>query len=206
MKRWLAMLCAALLLTCPALAEETDPQTEANAAYARVLLEGAEALRLVDTYAAGTESDPQAEASTIALTETPVRFTVMDMDTYGLMEVVLEMPAYECYIILTYDEGRVYAAEIPYRGLLNLKGDGTHEYSSGAMDGGVRMLLMESAVLTTGVLADVRPTGENTVAYFIGGTQVDEAAYQAFLAEQEAKLPALWYDYTEENVKMLLGL
>lgn len=202
MKKILFLLAAMALLICPALAEEAEVQAKVNAAYAAVLLEGAEAVLLEDAFVSQTES----EKTVLTLTDTPVRFTVMDMDTYGLMEVVLEMAEPERFIVLTYHDGVVYAAEIPYRGLLGLKADGTHEYSSGAMDGGVRMLLMESSVLTTGLLAEVRPTGENTAAYIIGGAEVDEAAYQAFLAEQEAKLPALWYDYTEENVKLLLGL
>jgi len=200
MKRFTWLLAAFLLAVCPAWAEEAEVQQEANAAYAAVLLEGAKAEMLLDEYVLGTVEIEKA----FVLAETPVRFTVLDMDTYGIHEVILEMGAPdERMIVLTFYEGRVYAAEIPYRGMLDLKDDGTHTYSSGAMDNGVRMLLLEAPRLTSGVLACVSPEGEDVI-YRIGGDMVEEDAYRAFLAEQDAKLDALWYEYTPENVKLLL--
>jgi len=56
-------------------------------------------------------------------------------------------------------------------------------------------------------LAESVMMADGSVCYTLdcGVEETDEAGYQAFLAEQDAKLDALWYDYTEENLKLLLG-
>lgn len=198
MKKMLALLAAMLLLAIPALAEEADEQAAANAAYASALLDGGRMLLMADDWHGVRDVET---GTRYEMEGTPVRFTVLDMDTYGIQEVVIEMAEPESFVVLTWYEGRVYAAEIPYRGLLDLKDDGTHAYSSGAMDNGVRMLLMESDRVTMAVLAEMHSED----AYYVGGEQVDKAAYDAFLAEQDAKLPAIWYDYSPEMLRLVLG-
>lgn len=194
MKRMLAMLMALLLLTLPALADDAEDQASIHAAYAAVLLEGA-------PYEAMGEVRAQWQ---------PVRFTVLDLDGDGFTEVILEVSEPEAYIILT-GYGAVFATEWPYRGLMKLKDDGTFSYSSGAMDNGVASLTMQgygdSEEYGYLPLAESRTEEDGSVTYWLdgGAEQTDEAGYQAFLAEQDAKLDALWYDYTEENVRMLLG-
>ena len=56
-------------------------------------------------------------------------------------------------------------------------------------------------------LAESRSEADGSATYWLdgGAEQTDEAGYQAFLAQQDAKLDALWYDYTEENIRLLLG-
>lgn len=198
MKRMLALLAVMMLLSIPALAEDADEQAAANAAYASALLDGGRMLQMADDWLGVDES---AKNTPFVMTGTPVRFAVLDMDTYGIQEIVIELAEPESFVVLTWYEGRVYAAEIPYRGLLNLKDDGTHTYSSGAMDNGVGMLLLESDRVTMSVLAETHSEG----AYYVGGEQVDEAAYEAFLAEQDAKLPAIWYDYSPDMLHRVLG-
>lgn len=192
MKRMLAMLTAILLLAMPALA---DDQADINAAYAAVLLEGA-------PYEAMGDVRPDWQ---------PVRFAVLDLDGDELAEVILEVTEPEAYIILTrYDV--VYAAEWPCRGMLSLKDDGTFSFSSGAMDNGVASIILqgdgdneEYGYLP---LAECRKEEDGSVTYWLdgGAEQTDEAGFQAVIDAQNAKLDALWYDYSPENVKMLLGL
>ena len=193
MKRLLILLMALLLAALPGLAEETDRQTEANAAYASVLLNGE----------AWTPSGDVREDWN------PVRFTVLDLDGDGVSEVILEVTEPEAFIILTGIKS-VIATEWPYRGLLNLKDDGTFTFSSGAMDNGVAMLVYQGdfgAQWGYLPLAESVSDADGAVTYWLdgGAEQTDEAGYLAFLAQQDAKLDALWYDYTEENVRMLLG-
>lgn len=201
MKRMLAALLALLLLAMPALAEENDVQAEANAAYARVLLDGADYIPLTE------EARMPAEWKA-------VRFTLLDMDHDGVNEVIVELAEWEAFVIMTFVDGQVYGGEIVYRGLLSLKDDGTFTYASGAMDGGVAELLFSTVDADgrlTGMgylpLAESRMEDDDSVTYWLdgGAEETDEAGYQAFLAAQDAKLDALWYDYTEENVAMLLG-
>ncbi len=207
MKRVLAML-AVLLLALPVLAEENDVQAEANAAYAAVILEGAEAVhaaRDAELAEGLTGYDP-----VFTLQQTPVQFTVLDLNGDGVNDVVLEVSDVEGFILLIWQDGKVCAVNMPYRGLLSLKDDGTHNYSSGAADGGVRTIgvdwLDDVPVWNGFVQAAMIPGADGGLDHIeVDGVPVDEAAYDAFIATQEAKLDALWYACTPENVRMLLG-
>lgn len=203
MKRLISMLLAVLLLVAPALAEEEALQLAANAAYARVLLEGEDYIPLTDDARMPAEWEP-------------VRFTLLDMDHDGVNEAIVELTNWEAFIILFWygETGEVYGAEIVYRGLLDLKDDGTSSFSSGAMDGGVSSLCLAVNSETNKPdaigrfhLAESATMPDGSIRYTLdcGVEETDEAGYQAFLAEQDAKLDALWYDYTEENLKLLLG-
>lgn len=184
-KRLLALLAALLLTACPALAEEHDLQAEALSAYAAVLLEGAPCVPM--------------DAADRALADcAPLRFTVLDMDGDDVSEVILEVSAPEGYIILTRHDGVVYSAEVVYRALLDLKDDGTYTYSSGASDSGVGHMSFLPDADSGALTGVVRYTDEVS-------TDADEAAYAALLAAQAAKLSALWYDFTEENIRLLLA-
>lgn len=203
MRKLLVMLAAMMLLAVPALAEEADlaeRQVAANVAYARVLLDG-------EAYIPMTE-DARMPAEWKA-----VRFTVLDMDGDGVTEVVVELAEWEAFVVLTWGGGSdVYGGEIVYRGLMNLKDDGTFTFSSGAMDNGVATMAFCSGG-TDGLhvghlpLAESRTEEDGSVTYWLdgGAESTDEAGYEAVIAQQDAKLDALWYDYTEENVRMLLG-
>lgn len=204
MKRLLAMLLALLIVALPALAEEAElleRQAAANAAYARVLLGGERYI-------------PLTEDARMPEDWKPVRFTLLDMDQDGLCEAIVELTAWEAFVVLTWEEltDAVYGGEFVYRGMQNLKDDGTFTFSSGAMDHGVAELVYAtggSEELAMGYLplAESRSEADGSATYWLdgGAEQTDEAGYQAFLAQQDAKLDALWYDYTEENIRLLLG-
>ncbi|MBQ2952189.1 MAG: hypothetical protein IJE07_01390 [Clostridia bacterium] len=202
MKKLFVMLLAVLLLALPAMAEEDDPaqrQAAANAAYARVLLEGEDYIPMTD------EARMPAEWKA-------VRFTVLDMDGDGVSEVVVELTEWEAFVVLFSDGGDVYGGEVVYRGLMNLKDDGTFTFSSGAMDSGVAQLTIRSGgsdTLHMGYLplAESRTEEDGSVSYWLdgGAESTDEAGYLAALDQQDAKLDALWYDFTPENIRMLLG-
>ena len=193
MKRLLILLAALLLAAVPAMAEENDLQAEANAAYAAVLLEGA-------------DWTPSGDVRT---EWNAVRFAVLDMDGDGVHEIILEVTEPEAFIILNGITG-VTATEWPYRGLLDLKDDGTFTFSSGALDNGVAMLVYQGDFGPQWgylPLAEAVSDADGHVTYWLdgGAESTDEAGYLAFLAQQDAKLDALWYAYTEENIRMLLG-
>ena len=202
MKRLLAMLAAMMLLAMPALAEDDDlaeRQAAANAAIARVLLDGEAYIPM--------KADDRMPAEWNA-----VRFTVLDMDGDGVTEVVVELTEWEAFVVLNSGGDTVYGSEIVYRGLLDLKDDGTFTYSSGAMDNGVAVLSFRSGgtdALQLGYLplAECRLEDDGSVTYWLDGgiERTDEAGYLAFITQQSAKLDAIWYDFTPENIRMLLG-
>ena len=202
MKRLLSMLVALLMLALPALAEEDDlaeRQAAANAAFARVLLDGEAYIPM--------EADDRMPADWNA-----VRFTVLDMDGDGVTEVVVELTEWEAFVVLISGGESVSGSEFSYRGMLDLKDDGTFTYSSGAMDNGVAVLSIRSGgtdELQMGYLplAECRSEDDGSVSFWLdgGAERTDEADYQAYITAQSAKLDAIWYDFTEENIRMLLG-
>ena len=201
MKRWFAMLMAALLLMAPALAEEIDRQAEARAAYARVLLDG-------EAFVAMDEDMRMPEEWN------PVRFTLLDLDGDEVSECIVELTEYEAFIILTWVDGEVLGCEWPYRGLNKLKDDGTFSFSSGALDSGVGMLLLQGddgpqwGILPLAEsISEEDENGNVIVTYYLDGgvEETDEDGYLAALAAQDDKLDALWYTYNEETLKLLLG-
>lgn len=67
-------------------------------------------------------------------------FVVIDIDNDSVDEVVLEMQPIGFYEVLRYEEGTVTGYIFPYRAMMNLKQDGTFEYSSSATDSGYAKL------------------------------------------------------------------
>lgn len=202
MRKLIGWIAVFTLLLCAACAEAPPRQEQAFAAYAAVLLEGAEYIPVDE------EVRPLDSC-------TPVRFAVLDMEGDGMIEVVLEVTEPEGFIILTYfTDGEVYAGEVPYRGLLSLKDDGTCTISSGAMDNGVAktcFVVFEATgkpdAIGRYLLAESYTAPDGSVHYAMNGRSetTDEAGYREFLAMQDEKLDALWYEYTPENVRLLLG-
>lgn len=205
MKKLLLMLAAVLLLACPAMAEEADLQMEANEAYLQVLMGTEEALCIRTEWEAGE----YVPGETYSFQQMIISMTMLDMDDDGVTDVVLELMEPESYVILTYQDGRVLAAEVPYRGLMALKDDGTHMYASGADDNGVRRLLFASLdgeyVLMSGVLAGSIPGADGAPGILtVNGEMATPDVYEDFMTLQEEKLNAIWYDYCEEIILMLL--
>lgn len=198
MKRLLAMLLL-LMMALPVMAEEADLQAAANAAYARVLLDG-------EGYI------PLTEEAHMPDEWKAVRFTLMDLDQDGVNEAIIELAEWEVFVVLTYADEKVYGGECVYRGMLDLKDDGTFTFSNGAMDNGVAELSFRSGgsdEMEMGYLplGECRSEEDGSVTFWLDGgvEETDEAGYRAFIDAQSAKLDALWYDYTEETVKLLLG-
>ena len=68
------------------------------------------------------------------------QFAIIDLDKDSIPEVVFQLPDFSRYIILRYNNGDVLGYEIPYRGLQNLKSDGTFRTSNGSSDGTISRL------------------------------------------------------------------
>ena len=111
------------------------------------------------------------------------RFTRVDLDADGEMDVVAEMVVGEYpvwYLLLKQQGDRTAMQLVPYRGLMHLKDDGSFEYSNSAMDGGA---------------ARYEWTDEGFV---LVPADEDQSA-----VHQEA-LDALWYEYSQEWLERIL--
>ncbi len=138
---------------------------------------------------------------------TITRFSVLDMDGDGKAEVVLELSVGnepQFFEVLHETEGTVFGYLMVYRGLEELKADGTFGYSNGAADYGWGRLRFDADAYTTETMAysqSVQADTGMTLSYYIGTEQVSEESFDAFQNEQAAKENAAWNEYSEENVE-----
>ncbi len=139
------------------------------------------------------------------------RFAVLDMDGDGVSEVVIELTVNdspEFYEVLHFADGKVYGYNVVFRGLEQLKADGTFYYSNGAADGGYGKLKFQPDAYDTEILAytESSQTGDDlTIAYFVSNESVTEEAFQTFQTEQDGKSDAVWYEFTAEHIEAELS-
>jgi uncharacterized protein YecT (DUF1311 family) len=136
------------------------------------------------------------------------RFSVLDMDGDKIPEVVLELsdgnnnPVF--FEILHYMKGEVYGYNIVYRGLEQLKADGTAWGSSGASDNECRKLRFDSNAYQTDILGYSKSSQNNdgtTISYFIDNKPVTKEAFDLFSKEQNAKEDAVWHEFSQKNIE-----
>lgn len=134
------------------------------------------------------------------------RFTVLDMDGDSLPEIVLELSVGDnpyFFEVLHATDGAVAGYMLPYRGMEELKADGTIRFSSGAADNGWGTLRFDQNAYTIDVLGQSESSQDDagmTVSYFINTEQVAKEAYDSFSDEQFAKDNAVWHAFSQENI------
>lgn len=123
-----------------------------------------------------------------------VRFAVQDLDSDGSPEAILEVSNYAGFVILrcfedeTVTGGEVVGSEVWYRTLQDLKTDGSYMRSGSSSDHSYWKYQHNGGIL----LAECYESN-GTMVYWVNGEKVDEAAFAAFEAEQQAKPDAVWY-------------
>lgn len=128
-------------------------------------------------------------------------FAVLDMDGDNSPEAVLELTASglpEFYEIFHYMDGEVYGYLIAYRGLRDLRSDGTFCFSSGAADYGWGRLDFQRSGVSTKMLGYSRSNQEDgnlTVSYYIDNEAVTKETFDSAMDEQSAKSEAVWFVY-----------
>lgn len=136
----------------------------------------------------------------------PAYFSVVDLEQDEVPELVLWMTIegnpYVGYDVLRWEEGTVVSYSEVYRGLQGLKEDGTYSYSSGAFDHGVGLCagFGEDGLNTTNL------TWRSGEEYFVNNCPASENQFNSALAAQDEKPDAVWYEYTNENIRKLGGI
>ena len=134
------------------------------------------------------------------------QFSVLDMDGDGQDEIVLKLSTSGgdgFYEILRYDNGTVYGYFMVFRGMSELKEDGTFSFSSGAADSGWGKLSFGPDGAVTEVLVNSQSKQDDTglaVEYFKQGEQIEEAEFNALLEEQFKKQDVAWDAFSQENI------
>jgi hypothetical protein len=138
-------------------------------------------------------------------------FTVLDMDGDNAPEVILELSLGdkpELYEVLHYMDNTVYGYLIVYRGLEELKADGTFRYSNGSADNGFGKLKFQSDAFKTDILGYSKSSQGNTnltITYFINNKQVAKESFDSFSNEQSRKKHAVWHEFSQSNIETELN-
>ena len=138
------------------------------------------------------------------------RFAVLDLDGDKTPEVVLELSVGNndpmCFEVLHYVNGAVYGCNIVYRGLEELKADGTFMYSNGASDYGCGKLRFKSNACETDILGYCKSSESNngiTISYFINNKSVTEKSFNSFIQEEHEKKGATFYEFSQKNIESM---
>ena len=125
------------------------------------------------------------------------RFCVIDIDGDGNTEILLESKSSNI-LLFRYENGLVYGFVFPYRGMLNLKTDGTVEGSGGAAVQwiGKKSFMKNKCIDKELSLFD----GLNNI-YRIDGKNVKQEDVENFLNIQDKKVNAEWKLYSLNNIK-----
>lgn len=135
-----------------------------------------------------------------------LNFAVLDMDGDKIPEIVIQYgltgdAPYPDYVeVLHYSDETVYGYNFSYRGLYQLKNDGTFNWSSGADDNGYSKLRFTTNGLEIDDIGHIKPNPPSH-SYFIDNQTVTESEYKTFMETQDNKADVIWYDFTKENIE-----
>lgn len=136
------------------------------------------------------------------------QFAVLDLDGDGTSEVVLQISDVASdmggYLVLRQVGGTVYGYPSHWRTFWYLKTDGTffYSYSAGNEEGLAVVRFTETGMeLVKGVCGQGSQFEFDT--FLINGQPVSKAEYETAWEAQTQKPDAEWYEFTEENIRMM---
>ena len=143
-----------------------------------------------------------------SITVKATKFTIIDLDGNGENEIVLWLQINGVsdygFEILRYKDEKVYGYTLPYRAFMNLKTDGSFEFSGGAADTGIGKLKFLEDEYTTEKLvysdSEYNAANELKVQYFANGEACSEEEFNTAMSQQEEKPDVGWYDLTDNSV------
>ena len=136
-------------------------------------------------------------------------FTVFDLEQDGVPELIVQ-DSY-CFKILRYDNDRLSCYNVSYRGMHNLRTDGTFRFSGGYRDNGIgRASFTETNMQTINIHwcqshSLVNDACVEQYQCFVNGEVASQAdLLQAFTHHEETE-EVCWYAYNDETVDSLFG-
>ncbi len=128
-----------------------------------------------------------------------VRFTITDLNTDGIPEVVLEDSGNLLKEVLFYSGGKVYGFDFTGRGMQSLKTDGTYTGTGGMEINYIYKLTFANNNIIEETLAYKDIYAE--IPYKISGGEVSEQEVDAFFASQREKTDVSWCTFNTANIE-----
>lgn len=141
-------------------------------------------------------------------------FSVIDLDSDGTLEVILNLyindDNYYGVMVLHYQDGIIYGYVFSQREFSEPKTDGTFYYSSGAGDNGIGKIAFDKdeesieRIAFEETVYDPETESGLKMAYFINYEEATSEEFDAVIDEQLAKPEVKYYEFTVENIDMIL--
>ncbi len=154
-----------------------------------------------------SEPDPDIEYILSKL-----HFAMVDLDSDGVVEIILSIKDIDHMVILHYEDGTVYAhGAFGNRQMGGIKTDGSFGWSGGAGYSGYSKIQFFGITYNFKELASYETisyqegSSEQSV-YLIGSKTVTKDEYFAFQKEQELKEYAIWRPFNENNNNDILNM
>ena len=135
------------------------------------------------------------EVNTFHITQ----FAIIDMDGNGIPEVIIEYFQFGNRIVFYYEKGEVYGIEFSYRGLNELKKDGTYLSSGGAFYTEINKLQFFDGVCKNKVIAYSDFNVIDGELFYINDEQVSDDMFLYLLDNHFEKENVEWYPYIYES-------
>lgn len=129
-----------------------------------------------------------------------VQVAVLDLDSDGVLETVLEVENYVGFVILEYQNDTVLGTEIWYRAFRDPKADGSFSGSGSSFNRNYWQYASGGNLL----LAERYETADGVSFYSIHGEEADADAFAAFEEAQNQKENLQWYPDWETYLQTLL--
>lgn len=123
-------------------------------------------------------------------------FCVIDIDGDGNSEILLESTLSNIFLF-HYESGIVYGYVFPYRGMLNLKEDGSFGISGGAASYLVGNITFSDGKCIFNELCCSDELNEKKPIYRINGNTAERKDVEEYFKKEEEKENAKWYTYDE---------
>ena len=124
---------------------------------------------------------------------------VQDIDNDGLPEILIITEPVGDIFIFHYENDAVYEFTFPYRGMLNLKQDGSFASSGASSNYYIGMLKFDGSTCSYEELCVFDETDANNVQFRINGKNSTRSDVEIYINNFDEKEDALWIDWESWN-------
>ncbi len=137
------------------------------------------------------------------------QFALADVDDDGAEEVIVSLSLQENedygYLILDARNGVVYGYDVVYRGLLDLKADGSFSFSSGFADNGWGYFEFGDTARQIQKIASSELQAYGSICYDHNGEPITKNTFDRLNDRQAEKKAAEWHAFTKKNIEHVLN-